>query len=131
LGLEESLLLFSLATPLALGAWLYAHCHQEVEFLLGTTALVARIWTYHRLCDVLLMMLPMVSFSCIANRGPRDRRRGRASEIVPRATLLSMLPRARPRCAPWPPHIATPVGRTLAWAAVLVLLVLLSGQVRT
>jgi len=43
------------------GAWLFRQRRAELWPLLGVTAIVARIWTYHRWYDDLLLLLPLIA----------------------------------------------------------------------
>lgn len=43
-----------------LGIWVYRHRNVDLWLLLGTTAIVARIWIYHRWYDDLLLLLPLI-----------------------------------------------------------------------
>jgi hypothetical protein len=128
LGLDEWLLPISLATLLGLGAWVYAHRHQDVWLLLGITALVARFWTYHRLYDDMLVLLPMVSLFRIAKQGARDEWQDIAASALLGALLLAMLLPARLRYTPWPWQLVFTGGHTLMWAAVLLFLLLVAER---
>ena len=60
----------SLLALAALGVWIYCHRHRDLWCLLGVTALVSRLWTYHRLYDDLLIVLPMITLFRIAKQSP-------------------------------------------------------------
>ena len=51
----------SLAILLGLGAWIFRHRQADLWLLLAVTAIVARIWTYHRWYDDLLLLLPLIA----------------------------------------------------------------------
>jgi hypothetical protein len=51
----------SLAILLALGAWIYRNRQADLWLLLAVTAIVARIWTYHRWYDDLLLLFPLIT----------------------------------------------------------------------
>ena len=51
----------SLAILLLLGAWVFRNRQADLWLLLGVTAIVARIWTYHRWYDDLLLIIPLIS----------------------------------------------------------------------
>ncbi|MGD1904969.1 MAG: hypothetical protein ACFB0C_03140 [Leptolyngbyaceae cyanobacterium] len=58
---------FEMNTPLTLlilfvlGAWVFWHRGVELWLLIGVCAVVARLWTYHRIYDDLLILLPIVA----------------------------------------------------------------------
>jgi hypothetical protein len=53
-----------------LGIWVYLHRRVDIWLLIGVSAIMARIWTYHRWYDDLLIILPMITLFRIAKRGP-------------------------------------------------------------
>ena len=72
LGLKALVFPASFIVLAALGLWTYRHRHGDFWLLLGVTAIVARIWTYHRLYDDLLILIAMITLCRIAKRGPSD-----------------------------------------------------------
>ena len=61
----------SLLVLFLLGCWTLRHRAGDVGLIFGVTAIVARFWTYHRVYDDLLILLPMVALFPIAT--PRRR----------------------------------------------------------
>ena len=51
----------SLVILLLLGAWIFRNRQADLWLLLAVTAIVARIWTYHRWYDDLLLMVPLIT----------------------------------------------------------------------
>jgi hypothetical protein len=51
----------SLAILLGLGAWIFRNRQADLWLLLAVTAIVARIWTYHRWYDDLLLLVPLIA----------------------------------------------------------------------
>jgi hypothetical protein len=51
----------SLAILFLLGAWVFRNRQADLWLLLGVTAIVARLWTYHRWYDDLLLIIPLIS----------------------------------------------------------------------
>jgi len=51
----------SLAILLLLGAWIFRNRQADLWLLLAVTAIVARIWTYHRWYDDLLLIVPLIT----------------------------------------------------------------------
>lgn len=60
-GLSDLILPASFALLIALAAWLYLNRKADIWIALGVTAIAARLWTYHRLYDDLLIIIPMVA----------------------------------------------------------------------
>jgi hypothetical protein len=54
-------LLASLGILGALGLWIFLHRRVDLWLLLGVTAIVARVWIYHRWYDDLLLILPLIT----------------------------------------------------------------------
>lgn len=61
LGLRRLNWMGSLLALTLLGAWIGRYRHQDLWLLLGVTAIVARLWTYHRQYDDLLLLLPLIT----------------------------------------------------------------------
>lgn len=51
----------SITILLIAGAWLFRQRRGDLWLLIGVTAIVARVWTYHRWYDDLLLVLPLIS----------------------------------------------------------------------
>jgi hypothetical protein len=51
----------SVAILMLLGAWIYRNRQADLWLLLAVTAIVARIWTYHRWYDDLLLIVPLIA----------------------------------------------------------------------
>jgi len=66
IGLEEWTLLASLVVLIATGLWVYRRRHVDPWFLVGATAIVARLWTYHEMYDDILMVLPLIALCRVA-----------------------------------------------------------------
>lgn len=61
----------SLLILAAWGGWVFRYRHQSVWLLIGATAIVARLWIYHRYHDDLLLLLPMLTFYRMALHDPQ------------------------------------------------------------
>jgi hypothetical protein len=68
-GLSDFILPASFALLIALAAWLYRNRRADIWIALGVTAMVARLWTYHRLYDDLLIIIPMIALFRIFKSG--------------------------------------------------------------
>jgi hypothetical protein len=56
----------SVLALLLLGCWIYRYRRADLWLLLGVTAIVARLWVYHRSYDDMLIILPMITLFRIA-----------------------------------------------------------------
>ena len=88
------------AALLALGAWVYRHRREDPWLLLGVTGVVARLWTYHRVYDDLLILLPMLSLCRITRTAPSGRAAWWAAGLLA-ASVAAMLMPARLVESPW------------------------------
>jgi len=88
------------AALLALGAWVYRHRREDPWLLLGVTGVVARLWTYHRVYDDLLILLPMLSLCRITRTARSGRAAGWAAGLLA-ASVAAMLMPARLAESPW------------------------------
>jgi len=68
LGLQAWMVPASLLALASLGVWTYRHRRQDVWVLLGVAALVARLWTYHRLYDGVLVTIAEVALFRLASQ---------------------------------------------------------------
>jgi hypothetical protein len=76
LGLETWMLPTSGLLLAGLGWWVYRHRDGDLWLLLGVTALVARVWTYHLSYDDPLILLPLVALFRLAKHAPPGRAAG-------------------------------------------------------
>lgn len=60
----------SLAILGILGLWIFLHRRGDLWLLLGVTAIVARVWIYHRWYDDLLLILPLITL-CRVTKQPQ------------------------------------------------------------
>ena len=85
LGRSDLFLPLEILTIAALGAWVWCSRRSDVWTLIGASALVARLWVYHRVYDDVLALLAVIAVARIALSYP-GMRRGRAA-----AALLVLL----------------------------------------
>jgi hypothetical protein len=132
LGLKEWNLPASAIVLGLLGLWTYRNRQKELWLLLGVTAIVARLWTYHLWYDDLLMILPMVTLFRIAKRGtpsPTDRRDVFAGILLFIMILANLAPGGRYLLPPpWKNYYIT--GQVLVWIATLTFLINQTRQER-
>jgi hypothetical protein len=82
IGQERWNLPVSLLLLCALGAWVYANRRVDVWLLLGVTAIVARLWTYHLFYDDVILVLPMVALYRIGRSEVEPRQRALAVALL-------------------------------------------------
>ncbi len=122
LGLERWNTPASLGLLAALGGWVYHHRHSDLWRLLGVTALVARLWTYHGLYDDVLILLPMVALFRIAKQSPATDGAAVIAGVLLAITTLAMLAPARLFHGPPPGCWLFSAGHTMVWGAIFIFL---------
>src|SRR5262249_15623897 len=65
-GLEQWNMPASMGVLLLLGYWTYRYRDADLWLVLGVTAIVARLWIYHRSYDDVLVLFPMITLFRIA-----------------------------------------------------------------
>ena len=119
LGQRGWILAASALVLLVFGLWIHRHRRADLGLLVSVTAIVARLWTYHRLYDDVLTIVPMVFLFRVARQSPRESRIGRLAAGLLGATLLMMwLPARLSRAAP-PWDLIFTAGHTLVWLILL------------
>ena len=91
-GVSDFILPASLALLAALALWLHTNRKTDIWIVLGVTAIVARLWTYHRLYDDLLIIIPVVALFRIFRSGglsPHERAVAGALLFISWLALLS------------------------------------------
>jgi len=121
LGLKEWAFPAALLALAALGLWTYRHRHVDLWLLMGVSALVARVWTYHRWYDDVLVLLPMVALFRIAKEGTSE---GSAllAGVLFAITWLAMLAPGGLYLFPSPWNTVYLTGQVVVWFMVLVFL---------
>jgi hypothetical protein len=71
-ALERWLLPLSLILLASLGWWTYRHRRADVWLLIGVAAIFARLWTYHRLYDDVLILLPGIALFRLTKGAPAE-----------------------------------------------------------
>lgn len=105
----------SLLVFVALGWWIYQHRKGDFWILLGVTALVARFWSYHRVYDDVLILLPMVALFRIAKRQSATDDTRILAGLLLAGTIIAMLALARWEHFAWPWSFIFKGGHTLVW----------------
>lgn len=122
MGLERWMGVASVLALLGLGWWTYRHRDSDIWVLLGVTALVARLWTYHALYDDLLIVLPMVALLRMTRADRVTPDAEAAAAIMLAILFLAMLIPARLLSWPRPWNWPFSIGEPIAWLATLVFL---------
>jgi hypothetical protein len=132
LGLGEWILPASLGVLLMLGLWLYRHRRLDLWLQIGVTAIVARLWTYHRMYDDLLMLLPAVTLFRIAKQSACDGSDDVVAGVLLAMAALTLLMPARilyQWASPWP--LLFKSSHVITWVIVLVFLLDYARRMRT
>lgn len=107
----------------ALGIWIYKNRRIDIWVLLGVTSIVARLWTYHRMYDDLLILLPMVALYRIARQDNSPQRHQVIAGILFVLSCIGLeIPGTLGRLEfPW--NLPYDVGQSSIWIAGLIFLV--------
>jgi hypothetical protein len=104
-----------------LGIWVYLHRRVDIWLLIGVSAIMARIWTYHRWYDDMLIILPMITLFRIAKRGPYpDGSDVLAAGLLILAWLSVLVPLRLLVTPPWNGFVTT--GQAVVWGLMLIFL---------
>jgi hypothetical protein len=82
----------ALAMLLALGVWTYRHRGADPWIVAGVAAVVARLWTYHRIYDDALLIVPMIALARIAAGSSGTPAARRAAAALGLAWTASQVP---------------------------------------
>ena len=113
-------LLASLVILLALAVWIYYHRTVNFWLLLSITAIVARLWVYHRVYDDLLLILPIISLWRI--HLDMDNQQSAIASILLGIMTVSALVPASLRFYPGLLGIGFRMGQLAVWLSILVFL---------
>jgi len=127
LGLTEWNLPVTLAALTALGFWICRHRRVEPWVLLGVTAYIARMTTYHRWYDDMLILLPMVALFRIARERSAEYNTGITAGILLAATMLASIAPGGLFLFPAPWNKLYVAGQVAVWIAGLVFLLRQAG----
>ena len=127
-GLERFMLPASIMVFAAFSVWLYKFRGTDIWIQLGVAAIVARIWTYHRLYDDLLIIIPMIAIFRIARSSRISRNESLAADFLLLISWLGLLSPGFLLQLPYP--IGTPfrMGQVFIWLSLLVFLLYLSHK---
>jgi hypothetical protein len=130
LGLEEWVSLGSVVFLGILGIWVNGNRHADLWILLGVSGIVARLWTYHRMYDDLLILLPMIALYRVAKQGYQvNRGSGIAGILFVCGWIGLEMPGTLGRMSfPW--NLPYDIGQTIIWSAMLVFLIIYARQTK-
>jgi hypothetical protein len=121
--------LFASAAVLALwGIWVYLNRHGDFWVLVGASAIVARLWTYHQLYDDLLMFPAMIALYRIARSGESASLTSVLAGLLFAAALMGQLAPGRLHLYPYPWYLLYAIGEPVIWIAALLFLVIYSQR---
>jgi hypothetical protein len=121
LGMERLLFPASFLSLAVVGVWTYRHRRGDVWHLLGVAAIVARLWTYHRMYDDLLILFPMIALARTAKNGPQADRSDVVAGLLLAMSWVWMLAPGTLTLVPWGWPFT--LVQALIWVAMLVFLV--------
>jgi hypothetical protein len=107
----------------SLGIWIYFHRNVDLWILLGVTGIIARLWTYHRIYDDVLIIFPMVALFRLVKAGYLTTRECLLGGILLGSSILvNFIPsRIQHRFpSPWPELYS--IAHITVWLAMLVFL---------
>lgn len=90
IGLSEWMPLCSVLMFAALGVWAFCYRHADRWVLVAVAAVVARMWTYHRVYDDMLILLPEVALLRIAKQS-LSRNQGTVAGTLLGLSAIAML----------------------------------------
>lgn len=105
-GLEQWVTFASFIMFAALGVWIFYNREADLWILVGVSALVARMWMYHRVYDDVLIVLAELSLFRIARQSQLPVERTIAGALLGLCALAMLCPgwlleEARPRAWIW------------------------------
>ena len=112
------------------GVWIYLHRRADFWTLVGTSALVARMWIYHLVYDDVLIFLAMLALFRIAKRDPNENWSTLSGALLA-INICAMLFLARWQFSPPPLNWLFIWGHTFVWIADLIFLVWSAGKPQT
>ncbi|MGV7222784.1 MAG: glycosyltransferase 87 family protein [Nitrospinales bacterium] len=119
----------SLSVLILLGLWLYYHRNKDIWLLMGVTAIISRIWTYHALYDDILILIPMVALFRIAKQGASRGGEDMKAGILLVISWFSMLSPGRFLTFPPPWNLLFKIGQPVVWFAILFFLLIQISRV--
>jgi hypothetical protein len=130
LGLEWWVSLGSIVLLGSLGVWVYINRYADIWILFGVSGIIARLWTYHRMYDDLLIFLPMIALYRIIRQAHRVSRYIWTGSILFMCGWIGLeIPGTLGRM-PFPWNLPYDIGQTMIWLAMLVFLLIYARQTK-
>lgn len=130
LGLKKMILPSSFILIAAFCVWLYMFRKIDVWIQLGVAAIVARLWTYHRLYDDLLIIVPMITIFRIVRNNKLSPNEGLLADLLLLVSWLGLLSPGFFLQLPPPFGTLFRTGQTIIWISMLVFLLYYSYKAR-
>ena len=119
IGLSDWTSIASLGLFVALGCWVYSNRRADRWMLLGVSAVVARIWTYHRMYDDLLILFAMLPLARWLRRSSVPDNVRVLGALLFSAAWFSLFIPASTINYPFPWNLPYEIGLPLIWIAML------------
>lgn len=130
LGLKQLILPFSLVMISAFSLWLYKFRNVDIWIQLGVAAIVSRLWTYHRLYDDLLILIPMITIFRISRSSQLSRNESLAADLLLVISWLGLLSPGFFLQLPLPVGTLFRTGQTAIWISMLIFLLYYSYKAK-
>lgn len=131
-GLERLIFPASFVLIAAFSLWLFKFRKTDIWIQLGVAAIIARIWTYHRLYDDLLILVPIITIFRIVRNNQLSPNERLAADLLLVITCLALLSPGTFLQLPPPLGTLFRTGQAVIWLSLLVFLVYYSYKaVRT
>lgn len=129
IGLERFVLPGSLILLFLFGFWTWWHRRSDLWLLLGSAAIVSRIWTFHRWYDDILMLFPMISLLRVIGTGSSAGRLERLAMVLIALICAFGIAPYVVRAAPPPWGDLFKVAKASVWLATLGFLLIRARKV--
>ena len=131
LRLDEWASVGSIAMMVGLGIWTYRQRGVDVWVLMGVAALTARLWSYHRVYDDVLILIPLVALFRIAKRDPMKNGTDVTAAVLLGIGIAAMLAPARMEVAAPPLNWIFIGGHVTVWLAIMFFLITVARRIPT
>lgn len=122
LGWQNYTTIATLVLFVLLGAWVYWNRRADAWLLLGVAGIIARLWTYHRMYDDLLILPAMLALFRIVKRGAAADGTDVIAGILFGAGWLLLIAPGSMVYYPFPWNLPYHIGNPIVWVATLFLL---------
>ena len=122
IGLERWITIPSLIILFVLGTWIFIYRHSDPWLLIGVTAFIARIWTYHAWYDDMLIFLPMIALFRIAKFNSATNDDNLLAGVLLGTILIAMIAPGGLYLFPSPFNLIYVAFQVVIWFAVLTFL---------